>query len=165
MVPEVFVRSAYNYDRDVVSDDTGINCQVDPVTGEVTPSMAQQHFAEECDINTIVRRFGLNGELPVGVRAPTFADFLDVPDYHKAMNAIRGAQEAFYEMPAEVRARFANDPGQFVAFCSDPANRPEAIKLGLVLEAATELAGPGAPAPAAPTAAGPTAVEGKPTPS
>jgi len=151
-----FVRSAYNYDRDVVSDETGINCQtatvVDPETGEymeiATPSLAKQSFAEDCDINVIVRRFNVTGQLPTGVRMPTYQDFADVPTYHEAMNAIVEAQEAFMMMPWEVRARFHNDPAEFVDFCSNAENRAEAAKLGLV-----EAASLAAPAPQAPSGA------------
>ena len=38
------------------------------------------------------------------------------------MNAVRGAEESFMAMPAEVRSRFGNDPQAFVEFCSDEAN-------------------------------------------
>lgn len=103
-------------------------------------SLAEQSSLEETDINTIVRRFGLTGELPTGVRQPTYGDYEDVMDYHTAMNAIAEANEAFEAMPADVRRRFDNDPGKFVDFCSDEANRDEAAKLGLVLPAGAELA-------------------------
>lgn len=128
----IFLRTAYNYDMNKAGDETGIDCLFDRETGEATPTMTQQHFAEECDINTIVRRFNLTGQLPTGVRMPTYGDFDNVPTYQEALNAIRAADEAFNEMPAEVRARFANDPARFVDFCSDPANKAEAQKLGLV---------------------------------
>lgn len=145
-----FLRTAFNYDRNVASDETGLDC-----SGE--PSMTKQSFAEECDINTIVRRFGLTGELPSGVRMPTYADFSNVVDFHTAMNAIAQAGEAFDAMPAEVRARFDNDPAKFVDFCSDEGNRAEALKLGLLAPLAADLAVSGTPgkpevsaAPAAP---------------
>lgn len=127
-----FLRTMYNYDMNEAGDKSGLDCRYDPDTGEETPSMTKQAFAEECDINTIVRKFGLTGQLPQGVRMPSFGDFLDVPDYHSAMNAIREADESFMMMPADIRSRFGNDAGAFVAFCSDPANRVEAEKLGLV---------------------------------
>lgn len=127
-----FLRTAYNYDMNEAGDESGIDCLFDRETGETTPSKTQQQFAEECDINTIVRRFNLTGQLPTGVRMPTFGDFENVPTYQEAMNAIRAADEAFMEMPAEVRARFSNDPARFVDFCSDPANKAEAERLGLV---------------------------------
>lgn len=145
-----FCRSAYNYDMNEVSDATGID------VASFGPSMAKQAFAEECDINTIVRRFGLMGELPVNVRMPTYGDFTGLTNYHEALNAIAAAHESFDAMPAEVRARFHNDPAEFVAFCNDEKNRPEAEKLGLVdaTKLATALAAPGpAVGAAAPTAA------------
>lgn len=110
------------------------------------PSLAEQSSLEETDINTIVRRFGLTGQLPTGLRAPTYGDYLEVTDYHSALNAIVVANEAFEELPAEVRRRFDNDPGKFVDFCSDENNSQEAAKLGLVMPKAVELANSGIPA-------------------
>lgn len=139
MMREVFVRSAYNYDMDKASDEAGVLCP--------EPTLAKQHFAEEVDINTIVRRFGLSGELPQGVRAPIYGDFTGLPlDFHTAANLIAQANEAFDAMPAEVRARFDNEPGRFVDFVNDPANRPEAEKLGLVMPKEVPAAPVAAPA-------------------
>lgn len=138
-----FIRSQYNYDMNEASDESGLAC--------TDLSLAKQSFAEEVDINTIVRRFGLSGELPSDVRMPTFGDFSDVVDFHSAMNAVARARESFDAMPADVRFRFDNDPQKFVSFCSDDKNREEVEKLGLVspealerkrkaLEAATAIA-------------------------
>lgn len=124
MVPKVFCRSAHNYDRDAASDESGLRCE--------DASLTQQSFAEECDINTIVRRFGVTGELPSNIRMPLSSDFVGNLDFKDAMNAVVAARESFDEMPARVRARFHHDPGEFVAFCDDPENRAEALKLGLV---------------------------------
>ena len=33
-------------------------------------------------------------------------------------------------MPPDVRAKFNNDPAQFIAFCENPENLPEMQKLG-----------------------------------
>lgn len=133
-----FLRTPYNYDRNKAGDESGLHC--------TEPTLAKQSFKEECDINTIVERFHLTGELPTNVRMPTFGDFTGISDYHTAMNAIAQANEAFDRMPANVRARFHNDPAEFVAFCDNPDNTDEAKRLGLVeakaLEAATALAGP-----------------------
>lgn len=130
----VFVRAGFpfNYDTEMASLESSLDCTVDEYTGEVIGTMAQQQFAEECDINTIVKRFGITGQLPQGVRMPTYEDFSDVTDFKTALDAIALAHEAFDQMPAEVRARFGNDPQEFVAFCSDDSNRAEAEKLGLV---------------------------------
>lgn len=110
----------------------------------------KQSFAKECDINEIVRRFGITGKLPQSVRAPTYADYSGVSDYREALEAMSLAEESFAAMPATVRSRFENDPAQFVDFCSDPRNRAEAIKLGLI-----DLPEPPATPPAAPAAKAP----------
>lgn len=127
----VFLRTPYNYDTMEVSNETGLSCPEE--------TLAQQHAKDECDINTIVRRFGLTGELPNGVRAPQDGDFTAATDYHTAMNAVIAANNSFMQLPAQVRARFNNDAGAFVDFCSDEKNRAEAKALGLIVGSSHEL--------------------------
>lgn len=124
---EVFCRSGLNYDMDAVSRETGLVCCE-------AENMTQQQFAEEADINTIVRRFGLTGELPENVRTPQYGDFTGISDYKDAMNAVRAADEAFMELPADLRYKFANDPQRLLEFVSNGDNREEAKKLGLMKE-------------------------------
>ena len=124
-MPKYVVRSAFDYDSDAASEAAGLRCPEEE-------GMTQQHFAKECDINEIVRRFGLTGELPENLKMPVSGDFTGVSDFQTAMNIVRQAEEEFLRVPAEVRARFANDPGRLMAFLDDPANRDEAVKLGLV---------------------------------
>lgn len=96
-------------------------------------SKTRQADAKEADINTIVRNFGVTGALPQGVRVPSFQDFDEIYDYRSAIEAVRAAETSFMQMPAQVRARFQNDPQEFVEFCSDPANLPELRELGLAV--------------------------------
>jgi phage internal scaffolding protein len=63
---------------------------------------------------------------------PLTGDFVDVPDFQTALNLVISAQDEFMKVPADVRARFNNDPGELMAFLEDDKNRDEAIKLGLV---------------------------------
>lgn len=116
--------TGFNKDNDLLSLETGLTCPED--------SMAVQSAEEESNINTIVRRFGISGELPNNLRMPQSGDFTNAPDFHTAMNLVRQAQEEFMRVPADVRARFANDPAKFMAFIDDSANYDEALKLGLV---------------------------------
>lgn len=122
-----FVRSPYNYDRDAASLAAGLECP------EAT--LTQQQFAEQSDINTIVRNFGLTGELPENLRVPQSGDFTGVVDYHTAMNMVRAAEEAFMELPADVRARFHNDPQELQDFVENADNLEEARKLGIAVPA------------------------------
>lgn len=121
-----FFRTEYNYDRNVASDNSGLSCP--------EPTKTQQNFKDEVDINTIVERFGLTGELPTDVRMPQSGDFTDVTDFQGAMNLIRQAEEGFMEMPANIRARFHNNPAEFLDFVHDEKNVDEAIKLGVLLK-------------------------------
>lgn len=119
-----FLRSAYNYDVDQASNESALKCEDD--------SLAIQSAEEESNINTIVRRFGLTGELPSDVKMPQSGDFTNIPDFHAAMNMVRKTQEEFLRVPAEVRARFGNDPQAFMQFVEDDANRAEAKRMGLL---------------------------------
>lgn len=142
-IPVVKLRAQYNYDTDAASNEDALKCE--------DLSLTQQHQKEEADINTIVRRFGLTGELPQNVRMPSYGDFTGVGDYQSALHAIREADEAFMAMPADVRSRFNNDPAAFVDFCSDPANLEEAKKLGLTkTPAGPAQTGPAQTGPAQP---------------
>lgn len=118
-------RTGYNYDIATVSRETGLDCPA-------SESQTQQHFKDDADINTIVRRFGLTGTLPDNYRAPLLGDFADVMDFQTAMNAVSQAQEQFMQLPPDLRSRFNNDPNALIYFMADEANHAEAIKLGLI---------------------------------
>lgn len=143
---DIFLRTAYNYDTDQASLESGLLC--DDV------SLAKQSFAEEADINTLVRRFNLTGELPQNVVVPQYADFEAIFDFHSAMNVVAAANEAFDLMPADVRSRFQNDPSLFVDFVNDPNNALDCVKMGLATIREPEPSIP--PAGVVATASGPT---------
>ena len=128
MKPNIpFLRTPYNYDVDKASDESGLKCE--------DASLTQQHLAQECDINYIVEQFGVTGQLPPApAHTPTYGDFTGIGDYRQALEAVMAADEAFMALPAKIRERFDNDPALFVDFCSstDPADRSEAIELGLI---------------------------------
>lgn len=137
-------RQLDNYDDngfDQASNETGLKC--------LDKSLAQQQFGEEVDINTIVKRFNLTGQLPTNFNMPTYGDFTGISDYHTALNVVRAADEEFLSLPADLRARFDNDPGKLIEFLENDENRDEAVKLGLVAPKAAALTG----GPAAPSAA------------
>lgn len=96
--------------------------------GEV--SRTQQHFRDECDVNTILRRFISEGVLSHVQQYG--GEYVDVPaiDFQTAMNTITRAQEMFDELPAVVRQRFNNHAGEFLAWVQDPANAGELPTLG-----------------------------------
>jgi phage internal scaffolding protein len=120
----MILRAGFGYDTEEASLEAGLSCPEDTLT--------QQHDKDEADINVLVRRFGVTGELPQVTVTPVYSDFVDtVNDYHSAMNLIIQADRSFMELPADVRVRFENDPGVFVDFVSDPANIEAIRELGL----------------------------------
>jgi len=119
------IRTMYNYDRDAVSDATGTACP--------EPTLAQQSFKDEVNINTIMRKFAMSGELPEKIRPVMLEEYDEVFDFQTAMNTVRRAQEEFMKMPSGVRARFQNNPQIFTDFLAREENRTEAEKMGLVI--------------------------------
>lgn len=96
------------------------------------PSLAQQQFAADADINVMLERFKVTGQMPQGFIAPSYGDFTGISDYRSAVEAVKRASDSFMDLPAHVRARFENNPQNLMAFLEDPANRSQAIDLGLV---------------------------------
>ena len=102
----------------------------------VEPSMTKQSFRDECDINQIIDRYKATGLLtdPLNPsnRRPMYGNFSEIPTYQEALDYIAMATDEFMSLPSNIRKRFDNDPGQYLAFIEDEANREEAIALGLV---------------------------------
>jgi len=141
-----FLRTPYNYDMNEASEESGLKCQ--------DKTKTQQQFKEESDINTIVKRFGLTGELPDNYQTPQSGDYTGIFDFQTALNVVVKARENFMELPSSMRARFHNDPQELLEFLDDENNRLEAEKLGLVEKAPPPPEAPPAPPGAAPATGG-----------
>lgn len=126
----------------------------------VGASSARQEFKEDADINTIVKRFGLTGELPSVVRVPTYGDFSEVGDFRSAVHMVMEAEAAFMALPAQLRARFDNDPQSLMEFVAERANLDEARSLGLVEPDKTAPAPLSTPSPS-PSTGAPASPEAK----
>lgn len=136
----MFIRSAYNYDREVASRVSGV--EFDPDEGKT-----QQQFAEDADINVIVRKFGITGKVPVGFRMPESGDFTAATDYQSALNMVLEAKAKFLEVPADIRRRFNESPQAFMDWLHDSKNRKEATELGFFKEPDVPRDAPVAAAP------------------
>lgn len=113
---------------------------VDKKTGRVRvqtmnlePSMTQQQFEAECDINNIMKKYATTGQFThLTSKQGRYGDFSQITDYQEMLETIRYADEAFSSLPAEVRLRFKNNPAELLEFVQDPKNYDEGVKLGLV---------------------------------
>lgn len=136
----LFIRRFGNYDVDAASDEAGLKCEDE--------SRTVQSQREDADINVIVKRFGVTGQLPVIPMPPLVGDFDAIFDFRSAQDTLIAARNSFMALPADVRNRFNNDPHLFVEFCSDGKNLDEMRKLGLAVPKKEEPAPAPAPAPA-----------------
>jgi phage internal scaffolding protein len=130
-IQKVFYRSPHNYDLELASDEASVK--------DFGPSLTVQSMAEDVDINVIMKRFGVTGRMPENLRPPMYGDFDEVFDFRSANDALRNAHESFMAMPAEVRARFGNDPQMLMDFLNVEDNRVEARKLGLLVPEAAPI--------------------------
>ena len=104
------------------------------------PTRTQQHFRDEVDINFIVKNFLRTGQLPVMSAQGIYGDFLNAPDsFHDAKQRLIDAEDAFLDLPSDIRARFKNDPGVLLEFLQDPKNHDEGVTLGLFKKPLEEL--------------------------
>lgn len=95
------------------------------------PSLAVQSQKDEADINVMLERFGVTGQIRQSVRLPQYGDFTGVSDYRSALEAVRAAEAAFLEIPSGIRDRFHHDPQAFADFCTKPENLPQLREWGL----------------------------------
>jgi phage internal scaffolding protein len=113
------------------------------------PGRTIQSFKDECDINTIMKRFEATGQVShLNNRAPQFGD-VDAFDFRTAMDLVLDARAKFDALPSKVRDRFANDPARLLAFLDDASNRDEALALGLLNPPPAPEPTPAPPAPPA----------------
>lgn len=106
---------------------------IDIPTGDFEESLTQQHFAEEVNINNILERYINTGTLMSNSQSPLFIDCSTIPQsFAEMQNFMIDAQDSFYHLPLNVRERFDNNIARLLDFVANPANREEAINLGLV---------------------------------
>lgn len=105
------------------------------VTVECDPEerVTKSEFKEETDINNIIARYKKTGILPQPVMeaARRYGDFSSVPTYQEMFDRVHAAQEVFSALPAHVRKKFNNDPGEFLAASDTKEGLDLMIELGL----------------------------------
>lgn len=96
------------------------------------PSMTKQSFKKECDINNIMKQYMKTGLIAHAAQyAGRYEDVASAVELQEVIQIIADAGEAFASLPAEVRKRFENDAGQFLAFVENPENLEEVNAMGL----------------------------------
>lgn len=118
------------YDFVARSNDAGLLCS--------DPSLTVESDAKETDINVIVKRFNITGEMPLAHgRVPRMhMDELsgEFHSFRTMADQLNSAEEMFMEYPADFRARFDNDAVRFADWATDPRNVDEMVELGLAVQ-------------------------------
>lgn len=96
-----------------------------------SPSLTQQEFSAECDVNNIVKKYHRTGVLPQGFHGEPRYGYAPAVDFREALEIVMATEEHFMSLPSEIRQRFENDPVELLAFLDDPENLEEARQLGL----------------------------------
>lgn len=106
------------------------------------PSLTQQSFVQEADINYIAKMFGLNADSklplpPEALDARYYGDLSEIDvDLQTAMNRVRDAEDHFMRLPATLREKFGHSPAVLWEYLQDPRNYTEAVELGILVRPA-----------------------------
>jgi len=96
-----------------------------------TKTRTKSEFADEANINNIVKRCMNGAAMPTGGRTPLFGDFSEVADFTSAQTLIAQANAEFEQLPSDVREKFGNNVSDLMDFLDDENNLAEAQELGL----------------------------------
>lgn len=99
------------------------------------PGRTQQSDKDSCDIRNIMLKQQRTGLLThINRYQGAYMDMSNSVDFQTAQNILASARSMFETVPATIRAMFHNDPGEFVDFMQDPANRDQILEIGLTVD-------------------------------
>lgn len=108
--------------------------------------LTKQEFLEESDINVIIARFQKSGVLPNTFgNVGSYGDFSQVTNFQDAIIKVQEAEDMFMSLPARIRAKFDNDPSQFLEFADNPENQDALVEMGVIDKASVKATEPAAP--------------------
>lgn len=104
-----------------------------------TNKPAKQAFKDQCDINSIIDKAKRTGVLShVTKNAGFYADMTQF-DYAEARDQIALTNSVFFELDAEIRREFGNDPGAFRNFVASRTTEEIVEAIPQLAEKGTQL--------------------------
>lgn len=119
------------------------------------PHRTQQHFKDECNINTIIKRWSQGQQPPPPTGIALYGDFTGITDFAAASEIVANGHQEFLKLRPEIRLRFNNKLADLLDWLEDPENLEESYRLGLRLRPP-----PGEPDPEPPEDPAPAPPEG-----
>lgn len=96
------------------------------------PGLTEQSHIPDCDMHRIMRQYEQTGLISHTARYKgTYQNYADAPTFQQAMDTVAAAQQMFETVPANIRAKFGNDPKLFLEFIQDKNNYQAIADLGL----------------------------------
>jgi phage internal scaffolding protein len=112
--------------------DTGNKRKRKVITVTDKDKIVEQSQAALTDIHKLLEPAIKNGLLRHATKYEGEMDDLLATDYTDAMNKVASANSMFEQLPGKVRARFDNNPAQFLDFVQNPNNADELKSMGLL---------------------------------
>lgn len=97
------------------------------------PSLTDQSQKDDSDLNVLLERFRVTGQLPAPVRMPEYGDFSGPRDLMTAVAILDDAKAQFMTLPAGFRASLGNDPARYLEYLADPKNQDDLVKRGWLI--------------------------------
>lgn len=95
----------------------------------------EQSHKDDVKVQNIIKRYDKTGLIThVRKSAGQYGDYTETNEYQESMNLVVKANEAFEELPSDIRRRFGNDPGAFFEFVTNPENNEALVEMGLAEE-------------------------------
>ncbi len=111
---------------------TGYNPNAIPTVGIACKNgLTEQNHAPECDINKIVATYSATGQLPDS-NPPQYGDVTTAQSFQESQDLVAQTTQDFERLPADIRAKFQNQPVKLLEFLADENNHETARSLGLM---------------------------------
>lgn len=99
------------------------------------PKLTDQSFKNACDINVIMANYAKTGMLShVTTLQPKYVDNTTIPSLEAAYDIVNAAEDAFYNLPPDIRKLMDNDPSQLENFIQNPDNTDILLKNGIIIQ-------------------------------
>lgn len=95
------------------------------------PSLTEQSYKDECDIDFIISNFVKTGIDPREGRKMSYVDCTQVKDFQAAQQLVADTKSMFYSLPAEVRDEFQT-VGGYLEYVSNPENLKDCYERDLI---------------------------------
>lgn len=124
---------AYDENGKIIRNRVTVDCSGDePLT--------EQSHKKEVDINHIIKKHDSTVLASTAALMANELRFDDVTgnDFQEAMFKVAKGNEAFMELPSELRKKFDNSPAMFMDFVQNPDNLEQMYDMGLAIRPVAE---------------------------